>query len=242
MAYHHKLQIPSSCEINQIIAKDLFYSQAQLTNKEKDLIKMNISRITCLYSLKPATINVKAYKDPLREYEELLVIQLAVREDRSLDRLAEILMRTIPYPMLLFATWEEKIKLYAAHQRTNQNDPTKNTIEEVVATDWVMEDSSLFERLNITKMRFRNLYALYDDFVSAVYAFKAEEILNHPADITPEEARELTLTIQRLDEEMTSLKGKLKRETQFNRKMELNIQMKKLEQQRQQLTGGKNHE
>lgn len=239
MTYHQKLHIPHSCEINQIIAKDIFYKQTDITKQEKVLIKKNIARLTCLYSIKPDTINIKAYKDHVREYEELLVIQMAVREDSSLNRLAEIMMKTIPYPMLLFLVWEEKIKLCAAHQRTNQNDPTKNTLEEMVATEWLQEDSPLFDKLNITHMSFRNLYALYDDLLSAIYLFKAEQILAKPTELTPAEARELTLTIQNLDEEITVLKSKLKRETQFNRKMEMNIQIKNMENQRQQLTGGK---
>lgn len=54
--------------------------------------------------------------------------------------------------------------------------------------------------------------------------------------MTGEQARDLTAKIEKIEAELALLRGKLKKETQFNRKMELNIEVKKLEKQKKELT------
>ena len=55
---------------------------------------------------------------------------------------------------------------------------------------------------------------------------------------TGTEARELSAQIEDIEQEITSLRAKLKKESQFNRKMELNIEIKRLEQKKNTLVGG----
>ena len=56
--------------------------------------------------------------------------------------------------------------------------------------------------------------------------------------ITGAEARELSAQIEDIEQEITSLRAKLKKESQFNRKMELNIEIKRLEQNKNKSLGG----
>ena len=165
----------------------------------------------------------------MREYPEVEVIEVLLHKDYKLKRIAEIIMRTIPYPMVLIFRLEGKVKFYVAHQRTNQSDSSKNTIEEFVATDWLESDSTLFDKLDIKQMRFANFYALYSDIVDTISIYNLSTIIPTDDNITGAEARELSAQIEDIEQEITSLRGKLKKESQFNRKMELNIEIKKLE-------------
>ena len=136
------LNIPDSCFIGSTIYKKLFYENANLSSSDKYLFSDIIDKIVWLYCLKPETINVQAYMDEVREYPEIEVIEVIVNKDYGLNRIAEIIMRTIPYPMLLIFKLEDKIRFYVAHQRTSQSDSSKNTIEEFIATDWLERDSA----------------------------------------------------------------------------------------------------
>jgi hypothetical protein len=127
-----------------------------------------INKVIWLYCLKPETINIPAYKDEVREYPEIEVIEVLVHKDYKLDRIAEIIMRTIPYPMLLIFTLEDKRQFYVAHQRTSHSDSSKNAIEEFIATDWLESDSALYAKLDIKQMRFTNFYTLYSDIVDVI--------------------------------------------------------------------------
>ena len=232
------LKIPDSCFIDNTIYKKLFYENADLSTSDKSLFTGTISKITWLYCLKSETINIAAYKDEVRDYPEVEVIEVLVHKDYKLKRIAEIIMRTIPYPMVLIFKLEAKRKLYVAHQRTNQNDSSKNTIEEFIATDWLESDSALFAKLDIKQMRFANFYALYSDIVDTISIYNLSTIIPTDDNITGAEARELSAQIEDIEQEITSLRARLKKENQFNRRMELNIEIKKLEQNKNKLLGG----
>lgn len=232
------LNIPDSCFIGNTIYKKLFYENADLSTNDKSLFTDTINKVTWLYCLKPETINISAYKDEVREYPEVEVIEVLLHKDYKLKRIAEIIMRTIPYPMVLIFRLEGKVKFYVAHQRTNQSDSSKNTIEEFISTDWLESDSALFDKLDIKQMRFTNFYALYSDIVDTISIYNLSTIIPTDDNITGAEARELSAQIEDIEQEITSLRAKLKKETQFNRKMELNIEIKRLEQNKNKLLGG----
>lgn len=232
------MNIPSSCMVGNTIYKKLFYENADLSTSDKALFIDSINKITWLYGLKPETINIQPYKDDMRDYPEIEVIEVEVSKDTKLKRIAEIIMRTIPYPMLLIFKLEGKTQLYVAHQRVNQNDDSKNTIEEFIATDWISNDSSLFEKLDIKQMRFTNFYTLYSDIVDTICIYNVSSILPSKTVLTGEEARQLSAKIEDLEREITLLTAKLKKESQFNRKLELNIAIKKLEKEKLKIMGG----
>ena len=232
------LNIPDSCFIGNTIYKKLFYENADLSTSDKSLFTDTINKVTWLYCLKPETINIPAYKDELRDYPEIEVIEVLVHKDYKLKRIAEIIMRTIPYPMLLIFKWEDKKQLYVAHQRVSQSDSSRNTIEEFISTDWLDGDSALFARLDIRQMRFTNFFTLYSDIVDAISIYNLSAIMPMDENITGAEARQLSAKIEEIEQEIVSLRYKLKKESQFNRKMELNIEIKKLERSKNKLLGG----
>ena len=86
-------------------------------------------------------------------------------------------------------------------------------------------------------MRFTNFYAFYSDIVDAINIYNFSTIMPREDNISGEEARELSAQIKTIEEEIIGLRSRLKKETQFNRKMELNIEIKKLEQGKNKLFG-----
>ena len=226
------LNIPDSCFVGNTIYKKLFYENADLSSSDKALFTDGISKITWLYCLKPETINIHPYKDDTRDYPEFEVIEVEVTGDYKLKRIAEVIMRTIPYPMLLIFKLEDKIQLYVAYQRINQSDSSKNTIEEFIATDWLGSDCALFARLDIKQMRFTNFFVLYSDIVDAISVYNVSAIIPADTSITGSEARQLSAEIQGIEQQITALRARIKSETQFNRRMELNIEIKRLEQKK----------
>ena len=231
------LNIPASCFIGSTIYKKLFYENADLSASDKSLFIDVIDKITWVYCLKPEIINIAPFKDDVRDYPEIEVIEVSVDKDYRLKRIAEIIMRTIPYPMLLIFKWEDKKQLYVAHQRLSQSDSSKNTIEDFISTDWLDGDNALFAKLDIRQMRFTNFFTLYSDIVDAISIYKVLDVIVDNASITGAEARALSAQIEDIEGQITSLRARLKKESQFNRKMELNIEIKRLEKERQRYLG-----
>ena len=224
--------INENCKVDQFIAKKNFYTYGDMSARDKELFKVNISKITLLYQLSTNKTNISAYKDDVREYPLINVFKVELNIADKLKRIAEIIMKSIPYPMLIVFEFENKVQLWTAHQRINQNDETKNVLDDFIYTDW-QTDTSWFD---VSKMNMTNFYALYSDMVDAI-SIKNAEAINSNAELTGDQARELTAKIQEIESRIELLKARMKKETQFNKRIEINITIKKLERERKQIVG-----
>lgn len=227
MDIYDKLCIPVECRINRTVFKKMFYENAALSKGDKDLFVNSIDKITWIYCLNQDNMNISAYTTEEREYLEIEVMEVALSENKGIKRIAEIIMRAIPYPMMLIFVFEDKYKLWTAHQRFNIADNNKITIEEFICTDWLDNDSDLWDKLNISNFRYTNFFDLYSDIVDAVAVFNAEKLTDK--EISGEEARELLRRNAEIDIQIAALRAELKKATEFNRKMEINMKIKKLE-------------
>lgn len=232
MEEYRFFNIPESCNVGNIIYKKLFYENGDLAVSDKELFTDVINKITWLYCMKRDTINIKPYKDEARDYSEIEFLEVTVTEDKKIRRIAEIIMRTITYPMVLVFKLNDSIKIVTAHVRINQNDSSQNTIDEFISTGWLKEDDAFFNRLDMMKMNFTNCYILYCDIVDTISIYNAECILGKPSSMSGDKAREFLSKINNIGAQIETLKSSIKNETQFNRKVELNIKIKQLEKAR----------
>jgi len=230
MNIYEKLNIPIQCEIDKTIFKKTFYENAPLTKTDKALFTDSISKITWLYCLNQDTLNVIPYKTTEREYIEIEVIEVELAEEKGIKRIAEIVMRAIPYPMMLFFKLGDKFQLYLSHQRFNFADNSKITLDKFESTEWFDCNISLWDKLDFKGFRYTNFFDMYSDIIDAVSLYNAISITQD--DITPEQARELLRRNAEIENQLALLRAKLKKATEFNRKMEINMEIKWLEKER----------
>ncbi len=226
--------IDGKCRLNQFIAKKTFYTNYDFSKTEKAIFTDDIRKITLTYQLQPAKINIKIYKDEVREYPLINVFKIDLENNKKVKNIAELIMHAIPFPSILIFEYDDKQQIWVAHQRTNLNDATKNTIEEMICTNWLNLDDEIFDRLDIKKMRFTDFYSLYSDIVDTICIYNAElrGIVHADSEISGDEAREIVRQMDELDDKITKLKAKIKNETQFNRKVEMNLEIRMLEARR----------
>lgn len=224
--------INENCKVEQFIAKKNFYTYGDLTSGDKNVFTNNISKITLMYQIAPNKINILPYKDDIREYSMINVFKVELAKDEKIKRIAEIIMKSIPYPMLIVFVLDEKVQLWTAHQRTNQNDESKNILEEFVFTDWEA-DTSWFD---ISKMNMTNFYSLYSDMVDCISVHNAQRVVSSN-ELNGTQARELMSKLEEIEVQITALKAKIKKETQFNKRIEINKKIKILEQKKKEIVG-----
>ena len=230
MDIYDKLCIPVECRINRTVFKKMFYENAALSKSDKDLFVDSIDKITWIYCLNQDNMNVPAYTTDEREYLEIEIMEVALSENKGIKRIAEIIMRAIPYPMLLIFSFENKYQLWTAHQRFNLADNNKITLEELICTEWLNNDCGLWDRLNFSNFRYTNFYDMYSDIVDAVAVFNAEKLTDK--EISGEEARELLRRNAEIDSQIAVLRAEMKKATEFSRKMEINMRIRKLEKEK----------
>ena len=98
------LRLPEGCRVDQRVPKKLLLEHGAATAADKRLITEAIEEIQWIAALKPNTIGVPDYRDTLREYLEIAVLAVTVRgvvKPASHSRLAELVHRAVPYPVLL---------------------------------------------------------------------------------------------------------------------------------------------
>src|SRR5437870_4021719 len=95
------LELPAQALVNQRVPKKHLLDNAAVTASDKKAITEGIDELVWVAAMKPATIGVPAYEDPERQYLEIAVLTLALREGAKAGRLRELVHRAIPYPVVL---------------------------------------------------------------------------------------------------------------------------------------------
>ncbi|MDM8536379.1 DUF4391 domain-containing protein [Desulfobacterales bacterium HSG17] len=239
-AFYKFLAIPNACFLGNRVFKKLFYENAPLAAANKKIFSESISDIRWQYSLKPETINIAKYDDDEKEYHEVAVIQVALKAQNHYMRIAEIIQRAIPYPLMLVFVHENQVLINLALKRINWADSNKITAESFYFTGWFNPESpdkvsqAFLESCAINKLPFTDFYKFYSALVERVVALNCAELSGKfelDGQKSTEDMRKVLETIHALEQEQTSFRNELKNETQFNRKVELNIKIKQIDVQ-----------
>src|SRR5699024_9119853 len=142
-----------------------------------------------------------------------------------MEKIATLIMESIPYPIIIIVKFNDQYNIFGAHQRDNLVDEQKMILEKVYQTGFLDSNSIFIEQINYRELRKNDFFTFYNDYIQAIIEFNLAS-----RNIKQTENKEATLQkIERLEDEITTLKGKLKRENHFNEKMELNMKIKSLD-------------
>lgn len=234
------LALPASCRVDQRIPKKMLVDNGAPTAADKRLLTDGIEAVQWVAALKPSTVAVPEYRDETREYLEIAVLAVEVRDTHGkpaqVRRLAELVHRAIPYPVLLLQALPERVVLTAGHKRAAQNEGGKVVLDgELIAaemTDGADAVGPFLQALAMSRQSQGNLLALYQGWMDCLTAWQAAQysgafLLKE----TPEQAavqREALRTCQRLEAEVTRLRALAAKERQMAKQIELNLALKRL--------------
>lgn len=251
--FYEKLAIPHSCYLGKRIFKKLFYENTKLNATDKKTFSNDIEAIEWRYTLKPETINISRYEDDEREYFEVAVIQVTLKDPKRYRRIAQIIQRAIPYPLLIVFKHEAAIALSVAAKRINRADREKILTEDLQETHWLNLDNLLnyerkfLEKIGILIFSYNNFYEFYNDLTDRItalncavhtgyyslttknteYTKTGEKAGHYDAPKAGNRLKRL-LTLERLQQEKTELRNRLKKEKNMGTQVELNTKVKKL--------------
>ena len=248
------LGLPDSCRVDQRVPKKLLLENGAPTAADKRLINDGIEEIQWVAALKPNTIGVSEYRDDVREYLEIAVLAVTVRgtdaKSTNVVRLAELLHRAVPYPVLLLLESEPRVTLSLAHKRWAQNEAGKIVLDGSVVSIPLPDDalsvaalSAFMQALALTRQTQTTLLGLYQDWMDSVQALLAARLTGtFKATDSPAQAaarRQALQECERLELEATRLRTQAAKEKQLARQVDLNLALKRVQAQlaaaRQQL-------
>lgn len=236
------LDLPGSCRVDQRVPKKLLIENGAPTASDKRQINDGIEEIQWLAALKPNTIGVPEYRDDVREYLEIAVLSVTLRGNAKAGRLAELVHRAVPYPMVLLLNSEQTLMLSLAHKRWAQNEAGKVVLDggmvEVAlpgAGPASAIETAFMQALALARQPQATFYALYQGWMNNLEALLAARLTGSFKDAnSPEQAaarRQGLQDCQRLELEAVSLRAKAAKEKQLARKVELNLALKRVQAQ-----------
>ena len=232
--YEH-MAIPEACLLNKPLFKKLFQEHADLNSTDEKALKDDIRRIRWVYTLKPATVNIAAYSDDASEYDEVAIIQVDLHSANRAQRIAAFINKAIPYPIILVFSFADTIAISVADKRINQADSSKSVIEDAWMTAWFNPDTpsaaqqQFMQDLAFKNLSFVNFYAFYTDVKNLVLALNSAARSGNYQIVSAERTKDrhkILTKIAELEREILELRSALRKEVQFNKKLELNISVK----------------
>ena len=252
------IKVPDSAIVNSIIPKHDIFEATGMNKRDKEYFVRYVKQIRWLYKFDNDSIRIKPYEDEDKSYLETELISLKLKKefqdynhntgnyhrfDARLDRIVDILLRFIPYPILLCAEFNDEIRFFVSHISESKLDYDKITLDELISTEWIKTneldnfDTELIEKLQVNNLDKTNVYTFYDSIVTAIIQYNGSKEIGQSVDLSKEQIQEIMDKIKSIEREISNLRVKIRRENNFSDKLELNVKIKGLQNEIEKLQG-----
>ena len=204
---------PKQAEFGRTLPKNKIYEHSGANTRLKDLFVEQVEQIVWQYKLAPETINLPAR--PGVSEIQVFSIQLKVPELhrdvlRSIDG-------AIPFPIVFELTFQGKTQVIAAYKRPNEADTSRWVLSDYFASKWFpagCERTTMPIALHLDRLYEQLLYRLIP-----LSARPQETLAELVARVEQAQAKQ---------REVDKTSARLTKEKQFNRKVEINAQLRQL--------------
>ena len=253
------LALPERARVDQRVPKKMLAEHGAPTAADRRLLTDGIEELQWIAALKPGTVAIPEHRADGREYLEVAVLRVQVRATHGKAsqwlRLAELVHRAVPYPVLLIQALAAsaegttaghtpnppaQLAVSLAHKRSAQNEAGKMVLDgEMVRTGLVGSDAGaapvvgpLLEALAMDRQPHQDLMALYQGWMDCLTAAEAARITGSfrlatdPVDAVAK--RDALRTCLLLEQEAARLRNLATKERQIARQAELNLALQSL--------------
>ena len=229
--FFESLNFPASTYVGKKLDKKEFLENFSLNINDRKLLSQNIDRITLENILNQDTINITPFLDEERDYSEIAIIKVKISNKEKLKSINNIIQQ-IPYSLIVFYAFQNEISLCLSPKRINKADSSKLVVEEVHFSKWIdfsnltNIDKTFLQSLSINNHPFTNLLAFYESFIDKLISYNAS-IYSGIFSIS-KDTKMILENIQKTEAQIIDIKNKIKKETNFNDKVNMNLELKKL--------------
>jgi hypothetical protein len=160
-----------------------------------------------------------------------------LRATAQTARLAELIHRAVPYPLLLIATQGDALTISLAHKRWSQGEAGATVLDgALVVADLAAAASAdvgaaFVSEIAVARQPRADLFALYQGWMDTVVALLAAQVTGtFTVASSPEMAaarRTALAECERLEAQLAKLRAAAAKERQVSRQVELNLEIKR---------------
>lgn len=199
--------LPKSTIVNRFIPKNAFDEYTSSSQKKK--FTDTIDKITWFNKLSKDTINLDG-----SDVKEIQIFEIKLKTKEKIQPLLNVMDKAIPYHIIFIITFDEEHYLSTSQKHKHINNENSAVVDWSFTSDW---------KPNTTKKIALNLKDsidfIFTNFCSQISGFQSKNIV----DIIEKDSAKTKLKRQIEDLEL-----KIKKEKQFNLKVEMNEILKEL--------------
>lgn len=212
---------PKSAAFGRQIPKNKIYAVGNVGASVKSLFVKEIDQIIWQYKLAPETINLAA-----RGFvAEIEIMKIVLKTDQVRYEVLRCIDKAIPRPLIFELNYESTVKAIGAYKRPSETDESKWVVSDYFETGWLPADS-VRRPLPIVF----DLEALYVQLLDPLMPFPGR-----PDEVMQERVTRIGQIVQK-EREIQKCQARLNKEKQFNRKVEINSELRRLKQDMELLT------
>ena len=211
---------PKQAEFNRIVPKAKIYAFAKPTRAVRNRFIAQVAEIVWKYKLSPETVNLAARHG----IQEIQIFSIALRTGELAEDVLCAMDRAIPSPIFFELTWNGRVKSTAAYKRPGAIDASKPVVDVYFETEW--QPAGIHRPPLPVALDLAGLYEQMLRGLLPVPARAGEPIYNQV-----ERAR----LIRMKENECRRLEARIRQEVQFNRKVEINAELRRCKTELDQL-------
>ncbi len=227
--FFESLNFPINTTVGKKLDKKEFLDNFSLNINDRKLLSQGIDRITLENILNQNTINISPFIDENKDYSEIALIKVKISNKEKLKSINNIIQQ-IPYSLIVFYIFENELCLCLSPKRINKSDSSKLVVEEVHFSRWIdfenltNIDKTFLQSLNINNHPFTNLLAFYESYIDKLISYNASIYSGNF--LISKDTKQILENIQKIEAQIIEIKNKMKKETNFNEKVNMNMELK----------------
>lgn len=210
------LGFPQSTEFGKRIPKQKFYENLNVSATLKRIFVEQIKVIYWRNKIASSTINLAEGVD----VTELEVLEIVLNQKEIDTDVLRQIDREIPYHILFVLSYENQYQAWIGYKEASAAGTAKVRVGNYYHTAWMPEE----KLCEILKIEGLSMDAVYENFVRQI----AGEALRKGNAERLKESVERDARRKELEKQIQALQGKIRKEKQLNRQMELNGEVKRL--------------
>lgn len=205
------LNLPERTYLGRKIPKNKFYNKIYVNSKLESKFIKEVDSIIWKHKLSEKTTNIES----TTEVEEIQIFEISLKTQELSKEVLENIDRVIPYPILFILRYEDKAKLSIGYKERNKTDENRMVIHSYYESNWLKEDE-----IKIDILLGLTLKDVYDNIIRQLMPIESS------MDEKIEDVIGLNENIEKLKKEIDRLEKKRNSEKQFNKKVELNKELR----------------
>jgi hypothetical protein len=203
---------PKQAEFNRIVPKAKIYAFAKPTRAVRNRFVSQVAEIVWKYKLSPETVNLPARQG----VQEIQIFAIALKTAELAEDVLRAMDRAIPSPIFFDLTFDGRVKSTAAYKRPSGADASKPVVDVYFETGWQPAGNAR-PPLPVAL----DLAGLYAQMLQGLLPVPPRP--GEPIQGQVERAR----LIRMKENECRRLEARIRQEVQFNRKVEINAELRR---------------